>query len=268
LRKAVDDQRWELHYQPLYDLATRRPAAVEALIRWREPDGRLVGPNDFIGLAEEMGLIQVIGEWVVQDLCRQLSAWREQGLAIEASFNLSPRQLWNPQVTQNALVALRENGLDPRAITIEINESAVMTEANTVNRALGSLHDLGVRLAIDDFGTGYSSLSRLKDLPVDIVKIDRSFVSELSASTNARRIVEAMIRLIDSLGLVAVAEGIETEEQLRFLHAHGCSFGQGFLFSRPVEAARIPQLFEAGTSQLSIRQQLLRRTVQGRYSRH
>src|SRR5205823_5437610 len=156
LRRAVEERRWELHYQPVFDLRTRTPVSVEALIRWREPDGRLIEPSDFIGMAEEMGLITVIGEWVARHLFRQLAAWREDGLTIEASFNLSPRQLWDPRVAQDALLSLGENGLDPSTIVIEITESAVMTDASTVNRAVESLHDLGVRLAIDDFGTGHS----------------------------------------------------------------------------------------------------------------
>lgn len=249
LRRAVEERRWQLHYQPVYELSTRRPVAAEALIRWQEPDGRLIAPSDFIGLAEEMGVIGAIGEWVARELFRQLVEWREQGLSIEASFNLSPRQLWDPRVAQDALLTLEDSGLDPASIVVEITESAVMTDAGTVNRAVESLHEVGVRLAIDDFGTGHSSLSRLKDLPVDIVKIDRSFVAELATSRNAGRIVDAMIRLVESLGLVPVAEGIETQRQLRFLREHGCAYGQGYLLSRPVPGSAIPELFAAGAGE-------------------
>ena len=239
LHKAADECQWELWYQPVVDLTEGRPSSIEALIRWRTPDGTLIPPGEFLAPAEEMGLMPAIGDWVVEELCRQLVAWRARGVEIDASFNLSPRQLWNPALMNRIPAILTERGVDPRSVIIEITESAVMTDLGGVSRSLQSLHDLGVRLAIDDFGTGYSSLSRLKDLPVDIVKIDRSFVRDLSMIGNVRRIVTAMVGLITSLGLVPIAEGIETEMQHQFLVEHGCHLGQGFLFSRPMPAEQV-----------------------------
>jgi diguanylate cyclase (GGDEF)-like protein/PAS domain S-box-containing protein len=245
LRKAVAERQWLLEYQPVVDLTDASPRSVEALLRWQESAGVLTSPHDFIPTAEEMGLMPAIGEWVVGELSRQLVAWREARLEVDVSFNISSRQLWNPAVTRDLLITLEEHDLDPASVTVEITESAVMTEASGVNRTLHSLQDLGIRIAVDDFGTAYSSLSRLKDLPVSIVKIDRSFVRELSTSQDARSIVTAMLQLINSLGLVAVAKGIETEEQRRFLSEHGCGLGQGFLFYRPLPAGDIPALFSS-----------------------
>jgi diguanylate cyclase (GGDEF)-like protein/PAS domain S-box-containing protein len=239
LRKAVENQNWELHYQPLVDLRSGDMFGVEALIRWPEPGGGLVPPGDFIPLAEEMGLIEAIGDWVVEELGRQVRAWRQDGLGMEISFNLSPRQLWQPDLAQKILGRLDACAVDPGNVVVEITESTAMIDPDRTQRILTDLHDRGLRLAIDDFGTGYSSLSRLKHLPVDILKIDRTFVREVDSDPEAGSMVCAIIGLADSLGMTPLAEGIETEAEWRFLIDHGCPLGQGYFFSRPVPASEI-----------------------------
>ncbi|HYF11178.1 MAG TPA: EAL domain-containing protein, partial [Actinomycetota bacterium] len=176
LRKAVENQNWELHYQPIVDVIDGSMRGVEALLRWNDPGGGLVPPGEFIPLAEEMGLIEVIGDWVIEELARQDARWRAEGLELELSFNLSPRQLWQPDIASRILSRLRAEDVDPARVVVEVTESTAMTDPDRTLRILGDLHASGLRIAIDDFGTGYSSLSRLKDMPVDILKIDRSFV--------------------------------------------------------------------------------------------
>ncbi len=234
LRRAVEQEQWMLHYQPLIDLRNAEMTGVEALIRWPEPNGGLVPPGDFIPLAEEMGLIEAIGAWVIDEVCRQGREWREQGLDIDISFNLSPRQLWQDDIVDRIVDPILASGMDPSRITVEITESTAMTNPD---RTLGILHELharGLRLAIDDFGTGYSSLARLRYMPVDILKIDRSFVRELDRDEQNASMVSAMVALASNLGMTPLAEGIETEKEWRELMARGCERGQGFFFSRPV----------------------------------
>ncbi len=207
---------------------------VEALIRWPEPNGGLVPPGDFIPLAEEMGLIEAIGAWVIDEVCRQGRVWREQGLDLDISFNLSPRQLWQDDIVDRIVGPILGSGMDPSRVTVEITESTAMTNPD---RTLGILHELharGLRLAIDDFGTGYSSLARLRYMPVDILKIDRSFVRELDRDEQNASMVSAMVALASNLGMTPLAEGIETEDEWRALMERGCERGQGFFFSRPV----------------------------------
>ena len=239
LRKAVKQEQWTLHYQPMIELATGRMYGVEALIRWPEPNGGLVQPGEFIPLAEEMGLIEAIGDWVVEEICRQDAQWRAEGLDLEIAFNLSPRQLWQPDLINKIVSPMVIAGMDPTRITVEITESTAMTDPDRTAKILRDLHERGLKLAIDDFGTGYSSLSRLKHMPVDILKIDRSFIRELDKDRDAGSMVSAMISLADNLGMVSLAEGIETEGEWFFLADRGCALGQGFYFSRPVPPAEI-----------------------------
>ena len=239
LRKAVEHENWELHYQPIVDLGDGTMVGVEALIRWNDPGGGLVPPGEFIPLAEEMGLIEAIGDWVVEELARQDAAWRAEGLDVEMSFNLSPRQLWRPDIATRILSRLAANNVDPTKTIVEVTESTAMTDPDRTLRILWDLHSRGLRLAIDDFGTGYSSLSRLKHMPVDILKIDRSFVRDVHADEQAGNMVKAIIQLADGLGMTPLAEGIETEREWQFLLESGCRLGQGFFFCRPVPAADI-----------------------------
>ncbi|MEX2274404.1 MAG: EAL domain-containing protein [Actinomycetota bacterium] len=239
LRKAVEQQDWELHYQPIVDLDKAEMVGVEALIRWPDPSGGLIPPGDFIPLAEEMGLIEAIGDWVVEEVARQDVVWREDDLRLELGFNLSPRQMWQPDLSQKIMSRLAACGVEPQNVVVEITESTAMIDPDRTLRILHELHDQGLRLAIDDFGTGYSSLSRLKHLPVDILKIDRAFVRDVDKDRNAGSMVSAMIALAGSLGMTPLAEGIETEEEWKFLLDHGCLLGQGYFFSRPVPAVDI-----------------------------
>jgi diguanylate cyclase (GGDEF)-like protein/PAS domain S-box-containing protein len=239
LRKAVDQQSWMLHYQPLIDLVTGDMFGVEALIRWPDPTGSLVPPGEFIPLAEEMGLIDAIGGWVVDEIGRQDAEWRDQGIELEIGFNLSPRQLWQDDPVGRIARQIRDAGIDPGRITVEITESTAMTDPDHTLDVLHGFKDEGVRLAIDDFGTGYSSLSRLRYMPVDVLKIDRTFIREVHSDIQSASMVSAIIALASNLGMQPLAEGIETEDEWRFLADRGCPFGQGFFFSRPVPADQI-----------------------------
>jgi diguanylate cyclase (GGDEF)-like protein/PAS domain S-box-containing protein len=246
LRRAVERKEWMLHYQPIVDLSDAHLVSVEALLRWQDPSTGMVPPGEFIPLAEEMGLIEAIGDWVLEEVCRQSQAWRREGLMIEVSYNLSPRQLWQGNLVNKIIGHLKWMKINPRQVLVEITESTAMIDPDRTMRILEDLHSAGLRLAIDDFGTGYSSLSRLKQMPVDILKIDRSFVRDIPEDRHAMSMVKAIIQLARGLGMVPLAEGIETEEQWRFLAQSGCSLGQGFYFSKPVPATDISQRYVWG----------------------
>jgi diguanylate cyclase (GGDEF)-like protein/PAS domain S-box-containing protein len=239
LRKAVESQRWTLYYQPVIELATGQMTGVEALIRWIEPDGTMVPPSEFIPLAEELGLIEHIGDWVVRELVYQVLAWRELDIDLEVGFNLSPRQFWQPDLAERILRQIRGGGLDPSRIIVEVTESSAMLDPDRAQGILLELRGGGLSIAIDDFGTGYSSLSRLREMPVRVLKIDRSFVSAVDEDPQAASIVSAFLELARGLGMTTLAEGIETEGELAFLREHGCELGQGFLFSKPVPPEEI-----------------------------
>jgi diguanylate cyclase (GGDEF)-like protein/PAS domain S-box-containing protein len=239
LRKAVEQQDWQLYYQPLIDLFSGDMFGVEALIRWPDPSGGLVSPGDFIPLAEEMGLIDAIGAWVVDELCRQDAIWRDEGIELELGFNLSPRQLWHPDPVARIADQIEDAGVDPQRITVEITESTAMHDPDRTLAVLHAFKDHGLKLAIDDFGTGYSSLARLRYMPVDVLKIDRTFVRDVNSDEQSASMVSAIIALANNLRMQPLAEGIETEEEWRFLAARGCNLGQGYLFSRPVPADQI-----------------------------
>jgi EAL domain-containing protein (putative c-di-GMP-specific phosphodiesterase class I) len=215
---------------------------VEALIRWNDPERGMIPPLDFIPLAEETGLIEPIGAWVVEEACRQAARWRSEGLELDVAFNVSLRQLWQPDFVEKTLQAARVAGVDPQRMIVEITESSVMADPARTQAVLEALNECGFRMAIDDFGTGHSSLARLWHMPVDLLKIDRSFVAEMPQDHTASTMASTIIHLASSLGIEHLAEGIERADQLDLLVTQGAGLGQGFLFGRPVPAAEIAQL--------------------------
>ena len=202
----------------------------------------IVPPGEFIPLAERLGMIQPISDWVIEEALGQSSRWRRSGVALDMAINLPP-VLWQPALVRKLASALAVNGLDARTVLIEVTESAAMTDPDRTQRVMAELHDRGFRLAIDDFGTGYSSLGRLRQMPVTTLKIDRSFVSDLPQDADAAAIVRTIIQLAHNLGIQPLAEGIATLAQRRFLVDHGCALGQGFHFSKPVPPEAIPGLY-------------------------
>lgn len=242
LRRAVEQGQWVLHYQPVVDLREGAVLGVEALLRWRDPSGSLIPPGEFIPLAEEMGLIEPIGQWVLEEVGRQIATWRREGTNLDVFVNLSPRQLRDPQIEATLADRVVRAGIEPGRIVLEITESAATADPGRTQQILWSLHQRGYRLAIDDFGTGYSSLSRLKNLPIDVLKIDRPFLRDVPADEAGSSMIRAVIALARSLGMQPLAEGIESERQRAFLLEAGCALGQGFLFARPLIAEEIPPL--------------------------
>ncbi|MGE5468904.1 MAG: EAL domain-containing protein [Ignavibacteria bacterium] len=240
LRRALERDEMRLVYQPQIEIETGRIVALEALLRWDHPTRGDIPPADFIPVAEDSGLIGSIGEWVLREACRQNVAWQKLGLApVRVAVNMSVRQLRNPRFAERVAEILDETGLAPQWLEIELTESMVMQFAKEVMDILWQLKSLGIRLSIDDFGTGYSSLSYLKRLPVDTLKIDRSFVEGLDTDANDQAISNAIIAVANSLNLRVVAEGVETEKQLWFLRNHACCDAQGYFFCRPIEADEV-----------------------------
>jgi predicted signal transduction protein with EAL and GGDEF domain len=235
LRKAVERNELRVHYQPQVDLESGHACGVEALVRWQSPVLGAVSPADFIPLAEESGLIVGIGEWVLRQACAQARTWRDDGIALERmAVNISVLQFVQPGFVELVRAILQETGLEAGALELEVTESLLMKDPDGAVRTLNELKAIGVQLAIDDFGTGYSSLSRLKQLPIDRLKIDRSFVRDVPASQDDVAIAMAVIAMAGSMGLKVVAEGVETAEQLEFLREKRCDEVQGYLLSRPV----------------------------------
>ena len=237
LRRAVERGELRLHYQPQYDVRTGEIVGVEALIRWEHPDLGLIPPGKFMVFAEDTGLILPVGEWVLREACRQNRAWQVQGLPpVRVAVNISALQFRNSGFALRVQAALKDAGLDSRWLGLEVTESVLMQEqdADRVTDSLEQLKSLGLELAIDDFGTGYSSLSYLKRFPIDKLKIDQSFVRDITSDKDDAAITSAIIGLTRNLGMRTIAEGVETREQLEFLQEHGCDEAQGFLFSRPL----------------------------------
>jgi diguanylate cyclase (GGDEF)-like protein len=248
LRQALAAEQFVAYYQPQLDLATNELVGVEALIRWNHPQRGIVRPGEFIGLAEEIGLIAPLTAWVLRVACRQNRAWRDKGMArMQMSVNLSPVQFRERGVELLIERVLRESGLEPEALDVELTENAVIENSQTAAQSLRYLHQLGVTLSIDDFGTGYSSLSYIKRLPVQRLKIDQTFVQNLEHSANDEVIVRAIINLGHSLGLKVIAEGVETEGQLERLRQLGCDEVQGFLVSPPISAEALEDWIAAGS---------------------
>ncbi|MEZ5258991.1 MAG: GNAT family N-acetyltransferase [Ilumatobacteraceae bacterium] len=247
LQVALERGQFELHYQPIVSMADKRVKNVEALIRWHHPTRGLVGPDKFIPLAEQTGLIVPIGRWVLREACAQVMRWREQYVNAPAgvSVNLSVRQMHDARLLSDVTDALAESGLEPSSLTVEITESMLNDDAERGARVIEQLKAMKVRVAIDDFGTGYSSLSYLRRFPVDSLKIDRSFVAEMEQSQTSQALVRAVIDLAHVLNLDTVAEGIEDDTQRTVLRDLQCNYGQGFFFSKPLPAAQLEATFEA-----------------------
>ncbi len=243
MRHALKRGEFELYYQPRYAMPEGAIVGAEALIRWSHPELGMVSPGLFIPLAEETGLILPIGEWVLKQVAAQGRAWQQAGFPpLSLAANVSARQFRQPDFAGKVMQILRDSGFDPRHLELELTESTLMAHVEENIETLQALNALGIRIAIDDFGTGYSSLSYLKRLPVDILKIDRSFVSELPDSRDGAAIVEAIVAMARSLGLHIVAEGVETAVQLEFLQERKCDEIQGYYFSRPLPVEQFEQL--------------------------
>jgi EAL domain-containing protein (putative c-di-GMP-specific phosphodiesterase class I) len=234
LGNALGAEELFLLYQPMLSLENEQVVGMEALLRWRHPAGETVAPAAFIPIAEENGLIVPIGRWVLGEACAQGAAWRQKGYALNMSVNVSARQLERAEFIEEVRTTLHETGLAPAALTLEITETVLMRKPDATAQLLGKLKGLGVRIAVDDFGTGYSSLAYLRQFPVDELKIDRTFITGLSLSSEAHALTHTLIQLGKALGLQTLAEGVEQPSQVQALQLEGCDLAQGFLFARPL----------------------------------
>jgi EAL domain-containing protein (putative c-di-GMP-specific phosphodiesterase class I) len=239
LRQAVRDYgELSLHYQPVFDLVTGRPVYTEALVRWNHPQRGFISPEEFIPVAEEMGLLSEIGRYVLREACQQVVRWRSLPAAkdMRVAVNVSAYQLYDNRFVGEVEAALLDSGLPASGLVLELTESSLLSDSDRVHRRLARMREIGVKIAIDDFGTGYSSLSYLRRLSIDVLKIDRSFVSELGSSSlqEARSLVRSIVGLGHDLSLIVVAEGIETQSELDDVRAARCDLGQGFFLGAPL----------------------------------
>jgi EAL domain-containing protein (putative c-di-GMP-specific phosphodiesterase class I) len=237
LQQALRDSQLSVHYQPLVDIATRRVVSLEALVRWFHPQHGAISPGEFIPMAEESGLILPVGEFVLKSVCEQLIRWEQDDVpVVPVAVNISAVQLQRLNIRDFVAGILREAGIKPSLVALELTESAIITNATSHIAELQALRDMGIGIEIDDFGTGYSSLSYLKHLPIDTLKIDRTFISQIHINSQDEAIVNAILAMADCLGLKVTAEGVETTAQLDVLLRLGCEVAQGFFFSRPLTA--------------------------------
>jgi PAS domain S-box-containing protein len=245
LRKALTKDQLVVFYQPIVEMTTGLIRGCEALVRWKHPERGLLGPKEFIDVAEETGLIVPIGRWILREACRQATVW--QGLfpsdpALTITVNVSQRQFVQGDVVADVKAALEESGIPPQSLNIEVTETLAMSEPKTVLRILSQIRELGVRISLDDFGTGHSSLSRLRGFPLDVLKIDQAFVRGIEKNNEGREIARLIVTLGQHLHLKVIAEGVEVEEQKAYLMDFGCGFAQGYLYSAPIEADALQQL--------------------------
>ena len=243
LQSALENEEFFLVYQPTFDLESMTPTGVEALIRWRRPGRGIVQPEDFIPLLEESGMIVDVGAWVLREACAQGAKWQEAGHPLGMAVNVSALQLDTDDLLDHVEGALSSSGLAPSALTVEITETTLMLNAEETARRLASLKDLGVRIAVDDFGTGYSSLAHLRQFPVDVLKIDRSFISQLAEGFEGEILLHTLVQLGKALSIETTAEGIERPQDLSLIKAEECDNGQGFLFTRPLSAQDADSFF-------------------------
>jgi diguanylate cyclase (GGDEF)-like protein/PAS domain S-box-containing protein len=248
LQRAIEQGELRVYYQPAVDLSDGTMVGAEALVRWQHPERGLLTPDKFLDVAEETGLIVPLGAWVIEEACRALAAWRTrpEAASMRLSVNLGARELTHPDAVTTVLGAVRRSGVDPGALTLEVTESTAMADGDTGFRALRDLSGEGLHVAIDDFGTGYSSLDQLHRMPVDVVKVDRSFVQRMSDDPTSRELVAAVIGMARALNLLVVAEGVETAEHASALREMGCGFGQGFLYAKPLPADELDLVLAAG----------------------
>jgi diguanylate cyclase len=247
LRRALERKEFAVHYQPKVNLKTGKITGAEALIRWTDPNRGAISPSQFIPIAEDCGLILPIGRWVLQEACRHAHDWIDAGLHLTTiAVNISAIQFRDENFLEDVFAVLKDTNLDPKFLELELTESVLMKRADSAELILRTLRASGVQLAVDDFGTGYSSLSYLRKFPVDALKIDQSFVRQITTAPDDTTIVTAIISMGRSLNLRVVAEGIETKEELAFLRAHECEEGQGYYFSKPVSPQQFAGLLEAG----------------------
>jgi EAL domain-containing protein (putative c-di-GMP-specific phosphodiesterase class I) len=233
LKAAVWDEQFFLLYQPIFDVATQRVVGAEALLRWRHPVRGVLHPDSFIPLAEESGLIGPLGRWVLEEACRQAAIWMAEGHDIGVSVNVSADQLGRDDFAGDVRRALLEFGVEPSSLTLEVTETTIMRDVSVACERLEEIKALGVRIAIDDFGTGYASLSHLQRMPVDVLKVDRSFIAALNDGGQSRELLEAILGVALALSLSVIAEGIETPAQMATIQEMGCQMAQGFLMGRP-----------------------------------
>jgi diguanylate cyclase (GGDEF)-like protein len=265
LRKALSDGQLRLVYQPKIHAPSGEITGAEALMRWEHPERGLVGPDLFIPIAERFGLIGAMGNWLIDEACRQAGQWRDEGLQMRVAINLSAHQLRHPDLCDRIDMALRRHEIRPQLLTCEITESVAMEDASNAIRMVEKLSALGVNISIDDFGTGYSSLSYLRKLRAGELKIDKSFVLDLETSADARAVVDGIVKLAQALGLKVVAEGVETEAQHQILRSFGCHELQGFLFARPMSARALSSwaMQEVGPRAIDFRDSLYQPTAAG-----
>ena len=249
LRTALDQHQFQLYYQPIVHLPTKQISGFEALLRWRHPQQGVIAADKFIEVAEDVGLIVAAGKWVLGEACRQMKAWQARypsAAGLTMTVNLSARQLAHSHLVEDIKAAVHEAQLDPGRLQVEMRESVAMTDAKLTYEVLTQLKYLGVRISLGDFGVGYSSLSWLRRLPLDELKIDRSLTSSVMTDRHGSDMVKLIVTLARGLKLKIVAEGVESAVQLNLLEGLGCDLGQGYLFSRPVEAGRVEQLLQSG----------------------
>jgi EAL domain-containing protein (putative c-di-GMP-specific phosphodiesterase class I) len=251
LRRAFERREFTLHYQPKIDLRTGAITGAEALIRWMHPTRGSISPVQFIPVAEECGLILPIGSWVRREACKQARAWADEGLPLpHIAVNVSALEFRSENFVEDLFETLRDTGLDPKSLELELTESVLMKQAESTASILQTLREKGMQVAIDDFGTGYSSLSYLQKFPIDTLKIDQSFVRQVSTAPDDTSIVTAVISMGRSLKFRIVAEGVETQEELAFLQAQQCDEAQGFYFSHPVLPHQFASLLRTGVPEL------------------